>query len=37
MKSPREGAFFLGVIPGRAKARIRNLEIPDSVLRTVAE
>jgi carboxymethylenebutenolidase len=32
MKSPREGAFFLGVIPGRAKARIRNLEIPGSML-----
>jgi len=34
---PPGGAFLCIVIPGRAKARTRNLEIPGSVLRTAPE
>jgi hypothetical protein len=33
----RSWLFQLDVIPGRAKARTRNLEIPGLVLRTIPE
>jgi hypothetical protein len=38
-KKPHERGFFvlLIVIPGRALARTRNLEIPGLVLRTIPE